>query len=80
MIPQPWGGELANLFGFGGMAFGGLGLWLLGRHDRRGWAVGLVGDAFWLAATLDSGHLSFLLNDLVYTAIRIRGWYKWRNQ
>jgi len=75
---QPWSGELANELGMCGMVFSWTSMILLAKRNRKGWAVGFVGDLFWLGATLDSGVPSFLLNDLVFTAIRVWGWWSWR--
>ena len=77
---QPWGGEMATPLGFVAMGFSWVALFLIGRHDKRGWPVGLVGDVFWTAACLDSGILSFIINDITFVVLRIYGWWSWRHK
>ena len=77
-MTQPWGGELADLLGYVAMVFTWLGIWLLARRDTRGWPVAMVGDVVWLAACMDSGHVSFVINDLVIAALHVKGWLYWR--
>lgn len=75
---QPWGGELASELGFIAMVFGWTSMVLMARQNVRAWPVGLVGDLFWTLACLDSGYLSFILNDTAYVALRLYGWWSWR--
>ena len=55
-------------------------MFLLTRRDIRSWPVGLVGDFFWTLACLDSGILSFLLNDIAFVCLRVYGWRQWSKQ
>jgi hypothetical protein len=69
---QPFGGELASLLGFIAMPLSWLSLHLIARNRVAGWWWGLVGDVVWLGACLDSGALSFVINDLVFMSIRVQ--------
>jgi len=75
---QPWGGELASELGFVAMVLSWLSLWRLAQNDIRGWWAAMVADGFWMAACLDSGVLSFFVNDVICTVLHLYALRKWR--
>lgn len=76
---QPWGGEATEYLAAVAMAFTWSSMWLLGRKDKRTWAAGFVGDLLWLGSCLDSGVLMYVVNDIVFTGLRVLAWWRWRN-
>jgi hypothetical protein len=53
--------------------FGLVGLWLAGRKDWRGWALGLVDEALWIIYAVQTRQWAFGVSALAY------GWVYWRN-
>jgi hypothetical protein len=65
MTPCQWSLLLAG--------FGVFGLWVAGRNDWRGWALGLADEGLWIIYAVHTGQWPFALSALAY------GWVYWRN-
>lgn len=58
-------------------AIGILGLWLAGRKDWRGWAVGLGAQVLWIAYAVSTEQWGFLLSAFAYGSVYSANWWKW---
>ncbi len=58
--------------------FGIIGLWLAGRRDWRGWALGLMDEALWLVYAVQTRQWAFCLSALAYGWVYARNLRDWR--
>jgi hypothetical protein len=58
-------------------AVGVLGLWLAGRKDWRGWAVGLGAQLLWVAYAVVSGQWGFLVSAAAYGSVYGANLWRW---
>ncbi len=56
------------------------GIWLAGRNNKLGWAIGLGAQVLWLAYAIATRQWGFIATALAYGAIYGRNWWKWRQQ
>jgi hypothetical protein len=61
-------------------AGGVFGLWLAGRKDWRGWAVGLAMQAVWVTYALATAQYGFLVSGAAYGGVYAFNWWKWRRK
>jgi nicotinamide riboside transporter PnuC len=71
-VNQLWSWALA--------AVGITGIWLAGRNNKLGWAIGLAAQVLWLAYAIATRQWGFIATALAYGAIYGRNWWKWREQ
>lgn len=60
------------------MTVGVFGLWLAGRRNRLGWAVGLGAQTLWVAFALATRQYGFLVSAGAYGWIYARNFRLWR--
>ena len=58
-------------------AVGVLGLWLAGRKDWRGWAVGLGAQALWVTYAVATRQWGFLASAFCYGAVFSLNLWRW---
>ena len=58
-------------------AVGVFGIWLAGRRNLYGWAVGLGAQVLWIAYALATSQPGFIVSALAYGAVYGRNWWKW---
>jgi hypothetical protein len=59
-------------------AVGVFGLYLAGRRNRLGWAVGLGAQALWMAYALTTEQYGFIASALAYGVVYAKNLRKWR--
>lgn len=59
-------------------AVGVLGLYLAGKKNRAGWAVGLGAQVLWVAYAVASRQWGFLASAGAYGWVYARNWLRWR--
>jgi hypothetical protein len=69
---------MLDFFGHLGYASIMVGMFLLARRNAYGWVARLLGDAGWVALGFALGMSSIILWGLVFIAVDISGWRKWR--
>lgn len=56
-------------------------VWLVGRHDWRGWVVGLVAQAVWIVFALRVGDGGLLFVEIALGAIVASNlWHWWKER
>jgi hypothetical protein len=60
------------------MSVGVTGLWLAGRKNRLGWAIGFGSQVLWLAYSLSTRQWGFLVSCLFYGFVHARNFLRWR--
>ena len=61
-------------------AGGVFGLWLAGRRNVWGWAVGLGMQVLWIAYAVATVQWGFIVSALAYGAVYGRNWARWRRE
>jgi hypothetical protein len=56
---------------------GGFGIYLAGKKDWRGWAVGVVNEILWLIYAVITKQYGFIFGALLYCTILINNLYSW---
>ena len=59
---------------------GVFGLWLAGRKDWQGWAVGIAAQALWLAYAVSTQQWGFLVSCAAYGSVYGLNWWRWTRQ
>lgn len=59
-------------------AVGVFGLWLAGRKNQYGWAVGIAAQALWLAYAISTEQWGFLVSAFAYGWVYIKNFLAWR--
>lgn len=57
---------------------GATGLYLAGRRQKIGWAVGFCAQGLWISYALATDQLGFLVSAGVYGSVYARNWLRWR--
>lgn len=58
-------------------AVGITGIWLAGRNNKAGWAVGVGAQMLWLAYAVVTEQWGFLVTAVAYGAVYARNWWRW---
>jgi hypothetical protein len=58
-------------------AVGILGLWLAGRKQKIGWAVGLSAQILWIIFACITKQWGFILSAIAYGWVYGRNWLRW---
>lgn len=61
-------------------AGGVFGLWLAGRRNVWGWAVGLAMQVLWVAYAVATVQWGFIVSALAYGTVYARNWIRWRRE
>lgn len=61
-------------------AVGITGLWLAGRNNKLGWAIGLFAQTLWLAYGITTRQWGFIATAFAYGFVYGRNWLRWRRQ
>lgn len=61
-------------------AVGVFGLYLAGRRNRAGWAVGLGAQSLWLTYAITTRQWGFIVSAGAYGWVYARNWLRWRNE
>ena len=61
-------------------AVGLTGMWLAGRNNRMGWAVGIGVQFLWLTYAIATAQWGFLVSAVAYGAVYARNWWSWRKR
>lgn len=61
-------------------AVGVLGLYLAGRRNAAGWAVGLSAQVLWIAYALATEQWGFIASAAAYGAVYARNLHRWRHE
>ncbi len=59
-------------------AVGIIGIWLAGRHNKLGWAIGLGAQVLWLAYAVATKQWGFIATAFAYGFVYGRNWLRWR--
>ena len=62
------------------MAVGVTGLYLAGRKNRWGWAIGFGSQVLWLAYSIHTRQWGFLASCFAYGAVHARNYVRWRRE
>lgn len=68
---------LGQLPSFGVCLWGVLLLWIAGDKKRLGWALGILGEAFWVVYAVWLHQWGLILGAVMYAAIYARNFVKW---
>jgi dolichol kinase len=60
------------------MAVGVAGLYLAGKKNIWGWAVGFAAQFLWLAYALVTRQYGFIISAVVYGVVYARNFYAWK--
>lgn len=52
--------------------------WLLSSRRRAGWLMSVVSEVVWLVVAVGTHQWAFVASSVVYGAIAVRGWVRWR--
>lgn len=58
-------------------AVGILGIWLAGRRNLWGWAVGCGAQVLWIVYALVTDQYGFIVSALAYGVVYGRNWLRW---
>jgi nicotinamide riboside transporter PnuC len=61
-------------------AVGILGIWLAGRRNLWGWALGVGAQVLWIIYALVTDQYGFIVSALAYAVVYARNWYQWRRE
>lgn len=61
-------------------AVGITGLWLAGRNNKLGWAIGLFAQVLWLTYGIATRQPGFIATAFAYAFVYGRNWWRWRKQ
>lgn len=61
-------------------AVGVFGLWLAGRRDARGWAIGLAAQGLWLTYAVSTRQWGFLASAAAYGWVYARNLRRWASR
>ena len=53
------------------------GIWLAGRRNLWGWAVGCAAQGLWIVYALATEQYGFIASALAYAAVYGRNWRRW---
>lgn len=54
-----------------------LGIYLAGKKNRSGWAVGIGAQVLWLSYAVATDQLGFLLTAFAYGAVYVKNYIAW---
>jgi nicotinamide riboside transporter PnuC len=57
-----------------------LGIWLAGRRNLWGWALGVGAQVLWIIYALVTDQYGFIVSALAYAVVYARNWYRWRKE
>lgn len=55
-------------------------MWLLARHHRAGWAIGIATEALWTPYNITTRQYGFLALTIVSVPVYIRGWHNFTKE
>lgn len=58
-------------------AIGLLGLFVAGRRNRLGWAIGFIAQPLWIAYAIVTAQHGFLLTAVAYGYVYAVNWLRW---
>lgn len=61
-------------------AVGVFGLYLAGRKNKAGWAVGIGAQSLWIAYALSTEQYGFLVSALAYGWVYTKNFLAWRRE
>lgn len=61
-------------------AVGILGIYLAGRKNLWGWAIGTGAQLLWIVFALVTQQYGFILSALAYGAVYARNWHRWAQE
>lgn len=61
-------------------AGGVFGLWLAGRKNQYGWAVGLAMQALWISYAVATRQWGFIVSALAYGAVYAKNFSAWKRE
>lgn len=70
-LSHQWPSIGLSLWGF-------LVFWLAGNKRRSAWALGLCGQAFWLAYAIWLSQWGLIIGCGIYGTAYTRNWFKWK--
>ncbi|MDB6052489.1 MAG: PnuC protein [Verrucomicrobiales bacterium] len=59
------------------MVMGFVSTYYLGKHKKRGFLLGLIGNLSWIAFGVISGSYASLAANVIYVVMNIQAWRKW---
>lgn len=59
-------------------AVGITGIYLAGRMNKLGWAIGLGAQVLWLAYAIVTRQWGFIATAIAYGFVYARNWWRWR--
>ena len=62
------------------MAVGVLGLYVAGKKNAAGWAIGVAAQTLWIAYALVTEQYGFIVSALVYGWVYARNFVAWRRE
>lgn len=68
------------IWSFALAAVGILGIYLAGKKNKIGWAVGLGAQVLWVIFALVTVQYGFILSAVAYGYIYGRNWYLWHKE
>ena len=66
------------LWSYGLAAIGILGIYLAGRRNLWGWAIGVGAQGLWIVYAVATGQFGFIVSAIAYSVVYGRNWWKWR--
>lgn len=68
------------LWSFALAAVGILGIWLAGRKNLYGWAIGVGAQVLWIVYAVVTQQWGFIASAIAYGYIYGLNWYKWNKE
>lgn len=59
-------------------AIGILGIFLAGKKNKLGWAIGLGAQVLWIVFAITTAQYGFIFAALAYGSIYLKNWLSWR--
>lgn len=56
---------------------GGLGIYLAGKKDWRGWAIGILSEILWLTYAIITKQYGFIFGSILYSTILVNNLVIW---
>ncbi len=66
------------IWSFALMAIGVLGIYLAGKKNKYGWAVGAFAQILWIIYAIATSQYGFIISALVYGWMYIKNFISWR--
>ena len=62
------------------VTLGALGMWMVGRRMRAGWAVAIVNETLWIVYAIETMQWGFIAGAFIYIGVMAHNWGRWSHE